>query len=396
MKHFTPDEFHNCHLGMLLGRAALLKDRIIDTHMEPVGITAAQFKVLIIMAQHGIDTPVELCRYLSLDSGSMTRMLDRLEQKGFLVRQRSAEDRRQVQLVLTEAGQALADRLPFIGADAMNQLAEPLAARSCKPSKTSSRKYCSPPVIPSPCCDWGEMKRQTLRTRLSLVLLAMSLAGCASYSGLKTEGVSLEAKSLQAGQSLNGVALSPAAWPKNDWWKSLGDPQLDGLIREALRDSPDMQVASARVHQASAAAYAANAARLPTLDASGSVSRSRLARDQDPQGQGGAYSTLRSLSVDFNYNFDLWGGQRAAWEAALGQARAAEIDRQAAQLTLAADVARAYSDLGQAHIIHDLAAEDLKRTRQMLDLGKRRLSAGSTANISSSRPKAWKPAPMRP
>ncbi|MFL7966206.1 MULTISPECIES: MarR family winged helix-turn-helix transcriptional regulator [unclassified Pseudomonas] len=123
MKHFTPDEFHNCHLGMLLGRAALLKDRIIDTHMEPVGITAAQFKVLIIMAQYGIDTPVELCRYLSLDSGSMTRMLDRLEQKGFLIRQRSAEDRRQVQLVLTEAGQALADRLPFIGADAMNQLA---------------------------------------------------------------------------------------------------------------------------------------------------------------------------------------------------------------------------------------------------------------------------------
>ncbi|AOE61327.1 MarR family transcriptional regulator [Pseudomonas corrugata] len=123
MKHFTPDEFHNCHLGMLLGRAAVLKDRIIDTHMEPVGITAAQFKVLIIMAQHGTDTPAELCRYLSLDSGSMTRMLDRLEQKGFLVRQRSAEDRRQVRLVLTEAGQGLADRLPFIGADAMNQLA---------------------------------------------------------------------------------------------------------------------------------------------------------------------------------------------------------------------------------------------------------------------------------
>ena len=123
MKHFTPDDFHNCHLGMLLGRAALLKDRIIDTHMEPVGITAAQFKVLIIMAQHGIDTPAELCRYLSLDSGSMTRMLDRLEQKGFLARQRSVDDRRQVLLVLTEAGQALADRLPVIGADAMNELA---------------------------------------------------------------------------------------------------------------------------------------------------------------------------------------------------------------------------------------------------------------------------------
>jgi NodT family efflux transporter outer membrane factor (OMF) lipoprotein len=220
------------------------------------------------------------------------------------------------------------------------------------------------------------MSSKTLRNRASLVLLAMSLAGCASYSGLTTEGQNLEANSLKAGQSLSGVTLSPAAWPKSDWWKSLGDPQLDGLIQEALRDSPDMQIASARAHQASAAAYAADASRMPTLDASGSVSRSRLARDQDPLGQGGAYSTLRSLGVDFNYTFDLWGGQRATWEAALGQARAAEVDRQAAQLTLAADVARAYSDLGQAHILHDLAQEDLKRTRQMLDLSRRRLQSG--------------------
>lgn len=130
--HFTPDDFKNCHLGLLLGRAALLKDRIIDTHMDPHGITAAQFKVLIIMAQMGVDTPAELCRHLSLDSGSMTRMLDRLEQKGFLARQRSEADRRQVRLVLTEQGQQLMDRLPEIGADAMNELAGAITAEELK------------------------------------------------------------------------------------------------------------------------------------------------------------------------------------------------------------------------------------------------------------------------
>lgn len=123
MKHFSPDNFQNCHLGLLLGRAALLKDRIIDTHMEPHGITAAQFKVMIIIAQFGIDTPAELCRHLSLDSGSMTRMLDRLEQKDLLLRKRCADDRRLVRLALTEEGQALADKLPEIGVNAMNQLA---------------------------------------------------------------------------------------------------------------------------------------------------------------------------------------------------------------------------------------------------------------------------------
>lgn len=220
------------------------------------------------------------------------------------------------------------------------------------------------------------MSSKTLRSSLTLVLSAMILAGCANYSGLDTQGKNLDAKSLKAGQSLNGVTLSPAAWPKSDWWTSLGDPQLDGLIREALRDSPDMQIAAARAHQASAAAYAADAERYPTLDASAGISRSRLAKDQDPLGQGDAYATVRNISAGFNYNFDLWGGQRDAWEAALGQARAAEVDRQAAQLTLAADVARAYSDLGQAHIVYDLASDDLKRTRQMLDLSQRRLSAG--------------------
>ena len=214
------------------------------------------------------------------------------------------------------------------------------------------------------------------KATLSLLFIALSLAGCASYEGLSTSGKRLSASELQAGKTLEGVTLSPAAWPRQDWWRSLGDPQLDGLIGEALRDSPDMQIASARAHQASAAASAADAARMPTLDASAGVSRARLARDQDPSGQGGTYSTVRKIGLDFNYTFDLWGGQRAAWEAALGQARAAEVDRQAASLTLAADVARAYSQLGQAYIVNDLTQEDLKRTLQMLDLGKRRLAAG--------------------
>lgn len=210
----------------------------------------------------------------------------------------------------------------------------------------------------------------------ALTLAAMLLAGCANFSGLSPSGERLDAQSLQVGQSLNGITLSPAAWPQRDWWKSLGDHQLDGLINEALRDSPDMQIASARAHQAAAAAGAADAARAPQVDAEASVSRSRLARDQDPLGQGGAYSTLRSAQLGFSYTFDLWGGERAAWEAALGQARAAEIDRQAASLTLAADVARAYSDLGQAYIVRDLAQQDVKRTQEMLDLGKRRLQSG--------------------
>lgn len=117
--------------------------------MEPYGITAAQFKVLIIMAQFDVDTPAELCRHLSVDSGSMTRMLDRLEQKNLLMRQRSEADRRQVRLVLTVDGQALADQLPEIGANAMNQLAGAITAQELQQLEQILKKYCWLPVTRS-------------------------------------------------------------------------------------------------------------------------------------------------------------------------------------------------------------------------------------------------------
>ncbi|MGH8418843.1 MAG: MarR family winged helix-turn-helix transcriptional regulator [Pseudomonas sp.] len=122
MAHFTPETFQNSLLGMLIGRADLLKNRILDKHLEPYDLTAQQFKVLVIVALYGADTPADLCRSLCLDSGSMTRMLDRLEQKDLLMRTRSESDRRQVRLVLTDAGQALSDLLPQIGAHAMNEM----------------------------------------------------------------------------------------------------------------------------------------------------------------------------------------------------------------------------------------------------------------------------------
>jgi MarR family multiple antibiotic resistance transcriptional regulator len=122
MTHFSPADSQSTIMAMLIGRTSSLKDRILDQQLVPYCVTSSQFKVLIIVAQFKADTPAELCRHLSLDSGSMTRMLDRLEQKQLITRSRSAADRRQVQLALTAEGRAITDRLPQIGADAMNEL----------------------------------------------------------------------------------------------------------------------------------------------------------------------------------------------------------------------------------------------------------------------------------
>src|SRR3546814_12649788 len=67
---------------------------------------------------------------------------------------------------------------------------------------------------------------------------ALLLAGCASTGGLAPREHPIEADSLASGRSLDVPALSDAAFPARDWWTALGDPQLDALVREALRDSP--------------------------------------------------------------------------------------------------------------------------------------------------------------
>ncbi|TKI03200.1 efflux transporter outer membrane subunit [Martelella alba] len=217
-----------------------------------------------------------------------------------------------------------------------------------------------------------------LRIRFLPLFCSFALAGCVWPNGLHTQGHTLDVANLHSERTLADVTLSSAAWPATDWWKSLGDPQLDILIRQALSSSPDMQVADARARQASAAVLGAEANRMPTLDASGGITRERITKSDDPYayGLGQNYGTVRTLSAQFNYTFDLWGGQRAAWEAAVGRANAAEVDSQAARLTLAADVARAYNTLGEAYAQRDLAQKDLERTRTMLKLAARRYQSG--------------------
>jgi DNA-binding MarR family transcriptional regulator len=123
MTHFKPDHFSlRYSLGHLIHLVNSLKDRLLDKHLVAYDITSAQFKVLLILARQTADTPAELCRCLSLDSGAMTRMVDRLESKGLIARVRSTTDRRQVRLELTAQGHSLSEQIPQIAADAMNEL----------------------------------------------------------------------------------------------------------------------------------------------------------------------------------------------------------------------------------------------------------------------------------
>lgn len=80
----------------------------LDAELARHDTTAAQWGILKLVADGRGSTAAEFCRIYDYDTGSMTRMLDRLEEKGLIQRERSSQDRRLVHVVLTDAGTELA------------------------------------------------------------------------------------------------------------------------------------------------------------------------------------------------------------------------------------------------------------------------------------------------
>jgi DNA-binding MarR family transcriptional regulator len=102
-------------VGHLMGRARASLLSGLDTELTRFGLTGMQFAVLKNLADGAARTAADLCRSMHYDTGAMTRILDRLEQKGLMRRERCREDRRVVFLHMTAAGRARMPRLTSAG-----------------------------------------------------------------------------------------------------------------------------------------------------------------------------------------------------------------------------------------------------------------------------------------
>ena len=83
----------------------------MDRELAKFDITAPQLIVLASVANKEADSAAGLCKSISYDPGAMTRMIDRLEQKGLVRRVPNPDDRRAMNLELTAAGRALYPQL---------------------------------------------------------------------------------------------------------------------------------------------------------------------------------------------------------------------------------------------------------------------------------------------
>ncbi len=210
------------------------------------------------------------------------------------------------------------------------------------------------------------------------IALCLVLAGCATSRGLHTTGKLTDPDSLKSQQSLADTQLSPTAWPQQDWWAGFGDPQLSGLIDEALKNNPSLDQAQARARQAQAVADSYNAGRQPQGQFDASIIGARLSSKDPvyPEYALGTFAWSKSVTAGFSWDLDLWGGKRDAWEAALGRSRAAQIDVHAARIELSVNVARAYVQLGYAFAQKDVADAELQRATQSLEVTRRLVSGG--------------------
>ncbi len=94
-------------INFVLTKAQQAVQQLFKAELAPFGITPGQYAILSCLWDEDGQTPKQLADRLSLDSSSITGILDRVEQKGLIERQPCPRDRRALQVVLTAKGRAL-------------------------------------------------------------------------------------------------------------------------------------------------------------------------------------------------------------------------------------------------------------------------------------------------
>jgi len=114
---YRPDE----SVGLLMKRVLASIVAHAEARLKPHGVTHAQWHPLFRLRQADRPMPVvALARELRMDTGAMTRLIDRLEKKRLCRRVRSNDDRRIVMVELTPSGAEAAAIVPAVLGDVMN------------------------------------------------------------------------------------------------------------------------------------------------------------------------------------------------------------------------------------------------------------------------------------
>lgn len=179
------------------------------------------------------------------------------------------------------------------------------------------------------------------------------LAGASGVLAACTAGPNYSAPELPVAPAWR-QPIATGAQPTGPWWKSFGDPVLERLEAEAQTSNLTIEQALARVDQARASATGAGAARLPVVEANGSVARAQQSLNSG-LGQLSRYVPDLPRAVDSgnatlngSWDLDFAGGIRRRQEAARASLAEAQAGAEAGRIAVAAELAQAYFRLQTA------------------------------------------------
>ncbi|AXK82259.1 RND transporter [Pseudolabrys taiwanensis] len=226
------------------------------------------------------------------------------------------------------------------------------------------------------------MKVVLKRTRVFMLLaFALLPAGCAV--GPDYRSPSLDLPTRWSGDKNKREPQPPVL---AQWWRRLNDPLLNQLIDEAVQGNLDVAAAKARIREARASRRQAIGALFPSIEGSGSATRSRTATTTTddittPPSTGNQFQA----GFDASWELDLFGANRRAVEAATYNVDASEDDLRSTLLTLIGDVASYYVDARGYQARAALARRTAISQRETAALTQNKFNAGSASAVDTAK-----------
>lgn len=187
-----------------------------------------------------------------------------------------------------------------------------------------------------------------------------------------------------------GATPASAGYQASDveWRDFFGDERLKKLIELALVNNRDMRVAVLNVEESRAEYRVTRSASYPTVNVSGSYTRSALSSTGFPQAGSGSGTSSTFISNEWSasvgtssYEVDLWGRVRSLNRQALEQYFATDEGRRNEQISLVSQIATEYFTEREAQELLDLSRRTLETVQQSYNLNKAMFDAGASNEL---------------
>ncbi|WP_395607275.1 efflux transporter outer membrane subunit [Pseudomonas sp. B22129] len=223
-----------------------------------------------------------------------------------------------------------------------------------------------------------------MMTRTAPLLLAVGLLSACTVGPDYKGAPDVAPKTLAAGHLPHADQSAQVTPTVAQWWRTLGDAQLNDLVEQALHNSPDIATAQARLKQSRASLSGASANAMPKVTGDATMLKLRSPDTSALGGNSGGGRGPLSLYLagfDASWEADLFGGTRRAVEAAQAEADSSQAQLADAQVQLAAEIVQAYTDLRDQQARLALVDASVDIENQALDLTQQRRSRGVASQL---------------